>query len=292
MATLPFRTVTILGSGLLGGSVALAVRRAMPDCELRIWARRKETLKLAAELGIEHTYEDERCACEGAELIILATPIGAFEELCRRVLPAISKDALVTDVGSVKAYVHRTTGALLTDRKRHFIGSHPMAGAEKQGLEHATPDLLKQATVVLTNPHQVPEALTERLRRFWEALSCRTYHMAPESHDRTVARISHMPHIVAGLAARNATAGNTAPEDLQRLASSGYRDTTRVSSGSASMWADILWENDVAVREILHRCVEDLHYLVNLLENQDKPGVQAWLEQAKNTRETILKIKP
>lgn len=292
MSTLPFRTVTILGSGLLGGSVALAVRRAMPDCELRMWARRKETLALAARLGIEHTYEDARRACEGAELIILATPIGVFEELCRRVLPAIGKEALVTDVGSVKAYVHRTTGALLTDRKRHFIGSHPMAGAEKQGLEHATPDLLSQATVVLTNPHQVPEALAERLRLFWEALSCHTYRMAPESHDRTVARISHMPHIVAGLAARNATVGNTAPEDLQRLASSGYRDTTRVSSGSATMWADILWENDVAVREILHRCVEDLHCLVNLLENQDKPGVQAWLEQAKTTRETILKIPP
>ena len=291
MATLPFSRITILGAGLLGGSVALAVRQAMPECELRLWARRKETLELANKLGIEHTYNDARHACEGAELIILATPIGAFEELCRHVLPAISRDALVTDVGSVKAYVHRTTGALLTERKRNFIGSHPMAGAEKQGLEHATPSLLHQATVVLTNPHQVPASLANRLQQFWETLSCRTYHMAPESHDRTVARISHMPHIVAGLAARNATVGDTALADLQRLAAGGYRDTTRVSSGSASMWADILWENDVAVREILHRCVEDLHRLVNLLENQDKPGVEAWLQQAKCTRETILNIE-
>lgn len=290
MAIPPFNIVTILGPGLLGGSTALAVRQAMPDCELRLWARREQPLQLAQSLGITHTYTDARKACEGAELIILATPIGVFEELARSILPAISKSAVVTDVGSVKAYVHRTTGAMLTDRGRQFIGSHPMAGTEKQGLENAFPELLDGATVVVTNPHQVAEEYTSRLETFWQQLGCRTYRMEPVSHDRTVARISHMPHIVAGLAARNATVGSAAMSDLQRLASTGYRDTTRVSSGPTGMWADILWENDVAVREILHRCVEDLHRLVNLLENQDKPGVQAWLEEAKTTRETILNI--
>lgn len=290
MTTLPFNTVSILGPGLLGGSIALAVRRAMPQCELRLWARREEPLQAAAKAGIEHTFTNARKACEGADLIILATPIGAFEELARSILPAISKTAVVTDVGSVKAYVHRTTGSMLTDRGRQFIGSHPMAGTEKQGFENAFADLLKDATVVVTNPHGVAEEYEQRLEQFWQALSCKTYRMEPVNHDQTVARISHMPHIVAGLAARNATVGAIKTADLQRLASSGYRDTTRVSSGSATMWADILWENDVAVREILHRCVEDLHRLVNLLENQDKAGVQSWLEEAKETRETILRI--
>lgn len=290
MRELPFNTVTILGPGLLGGSIALAVRQAMPQCELRLWARREQPLELARSLGIEHTFCDARKACEGAELIILATPIGAFEELARSILPAISKNALVTDVGSVKAYVHRTTGAMLTDRGRQFIGSHPMAGTEKQGLENAFPELLKNATVVTTNPHGVPEAAETRLEQFWQHLGSRTYRMEPVQHDRTVARISHMPHIVAGLAARNATVGDIRTADLQRLAAGGYRDTTRVSSGSSTMWADILWENDVAVREILHRCVDDLHCLVTLLENQDKTGVRAWLDEAKSTRELILQI--
>lgn len=290
MSAAPFSTVTILGPGLLGGSIALAVRRAMPQCELRLWARREEPLELARSLGIEHTYHNARQACEGAELIILATPIGAFEELARSILPAIDKKAIVTDVGSVKAYVHRTTGALLTDRGRRFIGSHPMAGTEKQGLENAFPELLQGATVVITNPHGVCEAAEAKLEQFWQALGCSTYRMEPVHHDRTVARISHMPHIVAGLAARNATVGDILTQDLQRLAAGGYRDTTRVSSGATAMWADILWENDVAVREILHRCVDDLHRLVTLLENQDKPGVRAWLDEAKSTRELILKI--
>ncbi|MBE6419846.1 MAG: prephenate dehydrogenase/arogenate dehydrogenase family protein [Akkermansiaceae bacterium] len=290
MSTIPFNTVTILGPGLLGGSIALAVRQHMPQCELRLWARREQPLQLAQSLGITHTYTDARQACEGAELIILATPIGVFEELSRSILPAVSREALVTDVGSVKAYVHRTTGAMLTDRKRYFIGSHPMAGTEKQGLQNAFPELLQNATVVVTNPHGVPEDYAARLEQFWQNLGCHTYRMAPADHDRTVARISHMPHIVAGLAARNATVGDIRISDLQRLAATGYRDTTRVSSGSSQMWADILWENDVAVREILHRCVDDLHCLVTLLENQDKSGVRAWLDEAKSTRELILKL--
>jgi prephenate dehydrogenase len=174
MSALPFNTVSVLVPGLLGGSIALAVRRAMPQCELRLWARREEPLQAAAKAGIEHTYTNARKACEGADLIILATPIGAFEELARSILPAISKTAVVTDVGSVKAYVHRTTGSMLTDRGRQFIGSHPMAGTEKQGFENAFADLLKDATVVVTNPHGVAEEYEQRLEQFWQALSCKT----------------------------------------------------------------------------------------------------------------------
>lgn len=290
MQELPFNTVAILGPGLLGGSIALAVHEKLPACELRLWARREEPLTLAQAKGITHTYRDAKQAVEGADLIILATPIGAFEELSRSILSAIRKDALVTDIGSVKAYVHRTTGTMLTDRKRLFIGSHPMAGAEKQGFAHAYPDLLQGATVVTTNPHGVPDSYQLRLERFWQALGCSTYRMSPAHHDRTVARISHMPHIMAALGARNSTPGDVDTADLQRLASSGFRDTTRVCSGAAGMWADILWENDVAVREVLHNCVDDLHRLVDLLESQNKAGVQAWLEEAKTTRELILRL--
>lgn len=288
MQQLPFHTVTIYGPGLLGGSVALAIRDRMPDCELRLWARREQPLQLARTLGIKHTYTDAREAAQGAELIIFATPIGAFEELARLILPAISKTALVTDVGSVKAYVHRTTGALLTERGRRFIGSHPMAGAETQGLENATPSLLQGATVALTNPHGVPAEEEERLAQFWQILGGRTYSMQPAHHDRAVARISHMPHIMAGMAARNAMPGDVPLHDLQRLAASGFRDTTRVCAGAAGMWADILWENDVAIREVLTNCVNDLHRLIFLLEDQDKAGVLRWLTGARETRETIL----
>ncbi len=288
MEELPFHSVAVFGPGLLGGSIAHAVREKMPQCELRLWARRSQTLELARNLGlIEHGFTDPVEAARGAELIILATPIGAFEELARRMLPGISRTALVTDIGSVKAYVHRTTGQLLSSRGRFFIGSHPMAGAEKQGLEHAAATLLKGATVALTNAHGVEECMLARLADFWSTLGCRPYAMDPVNHDRTVARISHTPHILAGLCARNAIVGDTPLADLQRLAATGFRDTTRVCAGGASMWADILWENDVAIRETLGNCLEDLRHLIGLLENQDREGVHRWLEGARDTRELV-----
>ena len=266
----------------------MAVHQHLPGCELRIWARRQQPLDFVRERGItEHVYTDARTAAKGADLIILATPIGAFEELSRYILSAVSKDAIITDIGSVKAYVHRTTGSMLTNRGRCFIGSHPMAGAETQGIENAYADLIKGATVALTNPHGAPESKVQQLAAFWEALGTSTYVMDPVNHDRTVARISHCPHILAALCARGATLGQEPMEDLQRLAASGFRDTTRVCSGGANMWADILWENDVAVRAALHDCVNDLHHLIDLLETQDKEGVRQWLIAAKDARETV-----
>lgn len=289
----PFRCVTVYGPGLLGGSIAMAVAKHLPDCELRLWARRRQPLDLAWQLGItEHTYTDAVAAARGADLIILATPIGAFEDISRHILSAICTDCIVTDVGSVKAYVHRTTGQFLTERGRIFIGSHPMAGTEKQGIENAFAELLEGATVVITDDHHAPADKVEQLSRFWQALGCSTYAMDSATHDRTVARISHTPHILAGLCARHAYLSDVPLADMQRLAASGFRDTTRVCSGPATMWADILWENDVAIRQSLTDTMDDLRKLIVLLENQDKEGVRDWLEQAKVAREAIRCERP
>ncbi len=289
----PFQTITICGPGLLGGSIALAVKEHMPQCQLRLWARRAQPLTLARELGItQHTFEDVQQAVSGAQLIILATPIGTFEELARSMMPALSPGAIITDIGSVKAYVHRTTGQLFTERGHLFIGSHPMAGAETQGLEHACATLLKDATVALTNPHGVADEHVARLSAFWQQLGCTTYALEPLNHDRAVARISHTPHILAGLCARSALQGNIPTADLQRLAASGFRDTTRVCAGGTSMWADILWENDVAIRDALAGCINDLQALIRMLEQQDKAGLRRWLEDARDARACIRRENP
>ena len=287
---MPITTVTILGCGLLGGSIALAVRNAMPDTTVRIWARREATLQYARDNGFTtHTYTDLLEAVRGAELVILATPIAAFLDLSERMLPALAEGAIVTDIGSVKAYVHRTTGAWLTEQGKCFIGSHPMAGTEFTGIENAQEDLLLGATVAITNPHGASAEQVARLESFWQGIGCSTYRMEPVHHDQTVARISHVPHILAGLCARTAVAGEVPRGNLQRLAASGFRDTTRVCSGPAAMWADILWENDSAIRATLNDCVADLHHLIYLLEKQDKAAVQKWLEDATAARQDIRK---
>lgn len=287
---MPITTVTILGCGLLGGSIALAVRNAMPDTTVRIWARREATLQYARDNGFTtHTYTDLLEAVRGAELVILATPIAAFLDLSERMLPALAEGAIVTDIGSVKAYVHRTTGAWLTEHGKCFIGSHPMAGTEFTGIENAQEDLLLGATVAITNPHGAAAEQVARLESFWQGIGCSTYRMEPVHHDQAVARISHVPHILAGLCARTAVAGEVPRGNLQRLAASGFRDTTRVCSGPAAMWADILWENDSAIRATLNDCVADLHHLIYLLEKQDKAAVQKWLEDATAARQDIRK---
>ncbi len=293
MANCPFQCVTICGPGLLGGSIAMAMREYLPQCELRLWARREEPLALARRLGItQETFTDLEAAISGAGLVILATPIGVFGELAARMLPALRPGTIITDIGSVKAYVHRTTGQWLTERGHIFIGSHPMAGAETQGLENARASLLKGATVALTNPHGADKRRVRELASFWRALGCTPYAMEPKNHDRTVARISHMPHVLAGLCARNASGGDVPMADLQRLAASGFRDTTRVCSGGTGMWADILWENDVAVRGALEDCIGDLRTLISLLEKQDKAGLRLWLEEAKAAREEVRQHQP
>lgn len=283
-----FSSIAVLGPGLLGGSIALAVRERLPGCELRLWARREAPLALARQLGITaHTYRDLAEAVRGVQLVILATPIGSFEQLAQGMLPALAEDALVTDVGSVKEAVHAGAGSLLTRAGRAFIGSHPMAGAEKQGLEHARADLIQGATVALTNPHGVPAEQLRRLADFWHALGGRTCELSPAEHDRAVACISHVPHILAALCSRSASA---AGECERRLASTGFRDTTRVSSGGAAMWADILCSNTPAIRQALSACMADLRALDTLLAQQDKPGLTTWLEEAKQAREKVLKI--
>ncbi len=287
--SLPFPSVAVLGPGLLGGSVALAVREFLPGVEIRLWARRQATLDEARAMGIGPVLTtDVGEAIQGTSLVVLATPIGAFRDLAERAMPYLSPDAVVTDVGSVKAYVHRTTGAFLHENGRIFIGSHPMAGSEKQGIGAARAHLFCRASIVLTNDHGAPSIAVRRLKSFWSALGGRCHEMPSGRHDRTVARISHMPHVLAALTAHNAPVGDVAPEDLRRLASTGFRDTTRVCSGPPSMWADILWENDVAIREILTCCADDLRQLIRLLEMGDRESVARWLTEAKQARETIL----
>lgn len=282
-----FSSIAVLGPGLLGGSIAKAVRERMPGCDLRLWARRDEPLALARQLGItNHTCRDLRQAVRGAQLVILATPIGTFSDLVQGMLPALSAGVLVTDVGSVKEVVHSGAGRELTEAGHAFIGSHPMAGAEKQGLEHARADLLQGATVALTNPHGVASTLLHRLAAFWQTLGGCTCELTPEAHDHAVACISHVPHILAALCSRQAA---DAGETECRLASTGFRDTTRVSSGGAAMWADILWGNTPAIRRALATCLADLQALDSLLAEQNKAGLSAWLEQAKEAREHILR---
>jgi prephenate dehydrogenase len=277
-----FTNITILGGGLLGGSLAMAL---MPDHpQVRLWARRPETVTAALEVGIPRATGDLAAAVAGADLLVLAVPVGSMATLVRQAIDAgLPAGCLVTDVGSVKRAPHQTIPPVLAGSGIEFIGSHPMAGSEQNGLGAASRDLFRNAACLLTNDERVSRDRAEALERFWQEVGCRTTWMEAAAHDELVARISHLPHIIAAGAARVCL---SAPEE-GRFGGGGLRDTTRVASGNAGMWAEILTENHEALLEPLRQTIADLGGLLHHLETGDRQAVCLWLTEAKERRDQL-----
>jgi prephenate dehydrogenase len=277
------KILAVLGPGLLGGSVAMACRRRLPGVEVRLWARRAEAAAEAEALGVANlATSDLEQAATGADFVVLATPVEVMEGLARRLAAMpLARDAVVTDVGSVKrAVVEAVTPALAGAAQ--FVGSHPMAGSEKAGISAAREDLFEGSVCLVTPGAETGRDAVERARVFWSALGCRILEMSPERHDREVARISHLPHVMAAVTTLGALASDSAP---LRCAANGFRDTTRVASGDPVLWTGILMENREAVLGALADTANHLQKLRDLLTAKDADGLQAFLATAKNLRD-------
>lgn len=275
----PFQRVTVLGGGLLGGSLALALKQ-----EVRLWARRQATVQEARELGIISATTDLSEAVEGCQLAILAVPVGAMPTLLQDAIQAgLPGDCLITDVGSVKGMPHQSLTPLLEGSNRHFIGSHPMAGSEQAGIQAAQADLFRGAACLLTNDQEAPAQRAQALECFWQNVGCHTTWLSSYEHDGLVARISHLPHVLAAAAARTCLEN---PLD-GTLGGGGLRDTTRVASGNVEMWTEILLENRAALMPPLQRSIDDLIALQRLLEAGDQEAARQWLNAAKDRRDRL-----
>ena len=280
--TADFPSVAILGSGLLGGSLALALERG--GLGPRLWARRSETVGAALDCGISGATANLTEAVEGADLVVLAVPVGAMPDLVSRALASgLQAGCMVTDVGSVKSMPHQSIPPLLAGSGVQFIGSHPMAGSERNGLEAASADLFNGAACLLTNDENVSVDRAAALERFWQGIGCHTAWLTAAAHDALVARISHLPHIVAASAARVCLEN---PDD-GRFGGGGLRDTTRVAAGNPDMWAEILTENHSALIDPLRATIEDLRKILGFLENDDISSVREWLASAKRRRDPL-----
>jgi prephenate dehydrogenase len=279
-----FPTITILGGGLLGGSLALALAALETPPHIRLWARKEETAEAAAKLGIANVTSDLAEAVKDASMIILAVPVGAMEALVAAALEAGLPDGcLVTDVGSVKRVPHRKIAPLLKGREIRFIGSHPMAGSERNGLSAITGTLFQNAACLLTNDNGAPAELTAALEGFWKKIGCRTSWMSAAIHDELVARISHLPHIIAASAARVCLKD---PSE-GKFGGGGLRDTTRVAAGNPTMWAEIVIENREALTDLLRESIDDLREILASLENANQEQARQWLVTAKQRRDPL-----
>ncbi|MEP4079214.1 prephenate dehydrogenase [Haloferula sp.] len=267
-------TITVLGGGLLGGSLAMALQ---DQRETKLWSRREESVEAAQSLGIRGATSDLKSALAGADLVILSVPVGAMRPLVEMALESgLGPSSLVTDVGSVKRVVHGNPGALLKQKGIPFIGGHPMAGSEQRGVEAATKDLFSGAMCFLTDDDQVGEPWAQALEAFWRELGCRVSWTDASSHDQLVARISHFPHLIAAAAA---TVSLKDPADA-RFGGGGLRDTTRVAGGDPDMWTEILMENREAVGDSVAEALAILTDIQESLKSGNQEAVRSWLERA------------
>ncbi len=234
-----FSKISVLCPGLLGGSLAMAAQEAGLAREVWAWVRRESALAVTRDHlpGVCVT-SDLSAAAQGADCVVLASPVDAMPALAQRLLPWLQADCLVTDVGSVKGVVAESVAPLFNGTAS-FIGSHPMAGAETTGVQAASPSLFQGAACVVTPRLGDTPELVARVSLLWQRLGCRVFQMTPLDHDQRVARISHLPHLLAAVLTKAAA---KMPESLE-LCGPGFRDCTRVAMGSPAMWDGIFRDN-------------------------------------------------
>lgn len=282
---MPWQKVTLIGVGLLGGSLGLALRERRLAKNVCGYVRRTESIQECQKLGIvDLATMDLHRAVEGADLVVLSTPLAQMRDLVQGMLPALGRGSIVTDVGSVKAGVVRQLEPMVQAKGGCFIGSHPMAGAEKMGASAARAELFVNASCVLTpTPNTKPEALAQ-VEALWRSVGAHTLVLAPDLHDEFVSRSSHLPHVVAAELA-NYVLSPAYPREQALLCANGFRDTTRIASGSPEMWRDIALANRKNLARALGVFIEDLQELQLALERSDAKLIGEFFQTAKQRRD-------
>jgi prephenate dehydrogenase len=278
--------LAILGVGLLGGSLAKAVRAQALAREIVGVGRDLARLAPAVRDGaLDRATTDIADGVGGADRIVLAAPVLTNEALLAAVWRAVPAGAVITDVGSTKLGIVEAAGRLAAARPDvHFVGSHPMAGSEKSGYAVARPDLFIGATVVVTPTETTDSAVAKGVGELWAALGARVVVLDPATHDRAVAAISHLPH-VAAWALVDAVA--RFEPDALAIAARGFKDTTRIAASDPDVWREILTANRPALRASLTAYRAALDHLEALIASPDSAALTAYLAQIKATRERL-----
>ena len=278
------RKLSIIGPGLLGGSIGLAARHRQVARHVAIWARRPEAADEAWKLGAaDEASTDLQKTLADAEIVVLATPIGAMRALADQMKPVLPPGCVVTDVGSVKYPVVTALSQALAGQAR-FVGSHPMAGSEQSGIEAARRELFENAVCIVTPREDTDPDALRLVHEFWKALGCTVATLAPQVHDEIVAHISHLPHLAAAALVNVVCADG--PQAL-RLAGPGFKDFTRIASGPPEMWTEICLENRDEIGRAIEQLIEELGKVREALHNADAVELRAMLKRAKHFRDEL-----
>ncbi len=277
--------IGVIGLGLLGGSVSLAVLRCFPGVRVVGYSHRRTTRAKARSLGVaSEVVDDVGSAARGCDVVVLATPIFTFPQIFRAIGPHLRPGAVVTDVGSTKVLPGRWAAKLLPAGV-DYVGSHPIAGSEQRGVEYARDDLFEKAVCILTAHKKTRGPAVRLLKSFWTRLGCRVELMTAAAHDRILAGVSHVPHVTA------AALVNAVASEQLRFAGRGFMDTSRVASGPASIWTDVLLANSGNVARGIDRVISELTRLKNAVAEGDQRAVDRLLNRAVRKRKAMIEYK-
>jgi cyclohexadieny/prephenate dehydrogenase len=275
-------TLVIIAPGLLGGSVARAAHERGLVRRVVLWARRPEArLQLAEQPWVDEVAETPEAAVATADLAVLCAPVERIVELAGQVGPHLPPGSVLTDVGSVKGRLCRLVQPQVAAHAS-FVGSHPMAGGEKTGWQHARADLFVGRPCFVTPLPDTPEVPVVRVSRFWHGLGAEVVTLSPDEHDEIVAHVSHLPQVLATTLA-GFLAGK--PGRWRHLAGNGLRDTTRIAASDPDMWMEILRQNREEILRALGRTQDELHAFQSALANEDWLELRARFERAKAWRD-------
>ena len=290
---LKLRQISVIGLGLLGGSVCLAIKRAISGVRTAGFSHRASTRAKARRLNVaDEIFDDIRASVADADIVILATPISTFESIFSEIADALKPGCIVTDVGSTKITPHRWAAKYLSANVR-YVGSHPIAGSEQRGVEFSRDDLFDRALCILTTTPRLRsgqatstgQSAVKTLKEFWTALGCFVKIMSPAQHDRIFANVSHLPHIAA------AALVNASNADELKFAGKGFMDSSRIASGPANIWADVLLTNAKNVSRGIDRLTRELAKLKKAIRSGDRKKIEKLLEAARTKRSVLVEYK-
>lgn len=283
------KKLVVFGVGLIGGSLALALRSAGYCHQVVGCSRNAGHLQRAVELGVIDSYSlDPQEAVRGADMIFLAVPVGAMQTVLQQIKPTLEKDAVLTDGGSAKgAIVAAARTTLGEDSLSRFVPGHPIAGRERSGVDAALVDLYHNKRVILTPLAETHDTATGAVTAMWQAAGALVENMPVQLHDEVLAATSHLPHVLA-FSLVDTLLKRPQSEDILRYAAGGFKDFTRIASSDPVMWRDICLHNDAAVLDMIRAVQENLGDFAALIEAKDGDGLLQLMSTSKQARDRYI----
>ncbi len=285
----PFARVALIGMGLIGSSLARVLKRKALAGAITGCARSAATRDKATELGLaESMHEDPAEAVRGADLVVICTPLGTYEDIARRIAPDLAAGAIVTDVGSVKQAVIRDLGPFIPEGV-HLVPAHPVAGTEHSGPEAGFAELFEDRWCILTPPPGTDAAAVESVAALWRACGSMIEIMDPAHHDKVLAITSHLPHVISyTIVGTAADLEESVRAEVIKFSAGGFRDFTRIAGSDPIMWRDVFLNNREAVLEMLQRFSEDLTALQRAIRWGEGEVLEAWFRRTREIRGGVI----